>query len=553
MSFEKKLQSLRKAAGLNQEELAEELGVSRQAVSKWESGTTYPEMDKLILMTRLFKCTLDDLVNDEIKNPSVEGGEKKKQSSVDSLLEFITKSISMFNSMKLSSVIKCFLEIIVLVFMLMIFSSLVYAIIESVISSIFRASYYQIYVFFEGLLLFTLVILDSIITFQFYKIRYLDYYDKLVYQYEVKSFKKDKTDDNVLELKKEDKMEMNSEETSQMKARERIVIRDPNHKPLAFLSIFSKLVIFVYRALLRFITIPFVCLLIALTIFTVIVIYLISYNTIFIGVSIAGLASIVLTVLIIRTLSDDLFPKKYPIKIMTIIFLIFVVLGGIGIGVSIVSLNNIKFELIDTYTKVEKEYPYNDKLYLNFLENEGKHIVFEVNDLLDNILITYNYDNKYESVELVNFLGDENYLLLEHKYLNINPKEQIDEFLNNLKKNLIVGYEGGYITHCEIIASEKHIKQLISNISERESIYVKVTNEMGKKYYHVYSNPLYEESDVVCETNDFYKSCFNVMDDTYSGNIKYEYKNGKLLYDKERFICNKEGRNYRCRDVYEEN
>ena len=126
------------------------------------------------------------------------------------------------------------------------------------------------------------------------------------------------------------------------------------------------------------------------------------------------------------------------------------------------SLNNIKFEFIDTYTKVEKEYPYNDKLYFNFLENEGKHIVFEVNDLLDNVLITYNYDNKYDSVELVNFLGDENYLLLEHKYLNINPKEQIDEFLNNLKKNLIVGYEGGYITHCEIIASEKHIKQLIS-------------------------------------------------------------------------------------------
>lgn len=426
MSFEKKLQSLRKAAGLNQEELAEELGVSRQAVSKWESGTTYPEMDKLILMTRLFKCTLDDLVNDEIKNPSVEGGEKKKQSSVDSLLEFITKSISMFNSMKLSSVIKCFLEIIVLVFMLMIFSSLVYAIIESVISSIFRASYYQIYVFFEGLLLFTLVILDSIITFQFYKIRYLDYYDKLVYQYEVKSFKKDKTDDNVLELKKEDKMEMNSEETSQMKARERIVIRDPNHKPLAFLSIFSKLVIFVYRALLRFITIPFVCLLIALTIFTVIVIYLISYNAIFIGVSIASLASIVLTVLIIRTLSDDLFPKKYPIKIMAIIFLISVILGGIGVGFSIVSLNNIKFEFIDTYTKVEKEYPYNDKLYLNFLENRGNYIAFEVNDLLDNILINCNYDNKYESVELVNFLGDENYLLLEHKYLNINPKEQID-------------------------------------------------------------------------------------------------------------------------------
>lgn len=43
MSFEKKLQSLRKAAGLNQEELAEELGVSRQAVSKWESGLSFPK------------------------------------------------------------------------------------------------------------------------------------------------------------------------------------------------------------------------------------------------------------------------------------------------------------------------------------------------------------------------------------------------------------------------------------------------------------------------------------------------------------------------------
>ena len=48
MKFDEKLQKLRKASGMSQEVLADKLGVSRQAVSKWESGSSYPEMDKLI-------------------------------------------------------------------------------------------------------------------------------------------------------------------------------------------------------------------------------------------------------------------------------------------------------------------------------------------------------------------------------------------------------------------------------------------------------------------------------------------------------------------------
>ena len=54
MDFGMKLQSLRKEKGLSQEALAEKLHVSRQAVSKWESGAGYPEMDKLILISDLF-------------------------------------------------------------------------------------------------------------------------------------------------------------------------------------------------------------------------------------------------------------------------------------------------------------------------------------------------------------------------------------------------------------------------------------------------------------------------------------------------------------------
>ena len=45
------------------------LGVSRQAISKWESGKAYPEMDKLLMMCDLFGCTLDDLVLGDVRVP----------------------------------------------------------------------------------------------------------------------------------------------------------------------------------------------------------------------------------------------------------------------------------------------------------------------------------------------------------------------------------------------------------------------------------------------------------------------------------------------------
>lgn len=64
MKFEEKLQMLRKEKRLSQEGLAELLGVTRQSISKWESGQTYPEMEKLIILSELFGTTLDSLVKD---------------------------------------------------------------------------------------------------------------------------------------------------------------------------------------------------------------------------------------------------------------------------------------------------------------------------------------------------------------------------------------------------------------------------------------------------------------------------------------------------------
>ena len=65
MYFNEKLQLLRKDNNMTQEELAEKLYVSRTAVSKWESGKGYPNIDSLKNISRLFSVSIDELISDD--------------------------------------------------------------------------------------------------------------------------------------------------------------------------------------------------------------------------------------------------------------------------------------------------------------------------------------------------------------------------------------------------------------------------------------------------------------------------------------------------------
>ena len=67
MTFGEKLQALRKAQGLSQEELAQRINVSRQALSKWESGASVPDTENVIALSRLFGVSTDYLLLDEVK------------------------------------------------------------------------------------------------------------------------------------------------------------------------------------------------------------------------------------------------------------------------------------------------------------------------------------------------------------------------------------------------------------------------------------------------------------------------------------------------------
>lgn len=68
MEFNEKLQLLRRTRGISQEKLAEEIGVSRQVISKWEEGDEIPDMHDLMALSDWFNVSLDELLRDRI-NP----------------------------------------------------------------------------------------------------------------------------------------------------------------------------------------------------------------------------------------------------------------------------------------------------------------------------------------------------------------------------------------------------------------------------------------------------------------------------------------------------
>ena len=97
MDFDEKLQELRKQNHLTQEELADALYVSRTAISKWESGRGYPNIDSLKAIAKYFSVSLDELLSgDEIITIAEEDNKKKEKHFRDLVFGLLDCSILMF-------------------------------------------------------------------------------------------------------------------------------------------------------------------------------------------------------------------------------------------------------------------------------------------------------------------------------------------------------------------------------------------------------------------------------------------------------------------------
>lgn len=103
MKFGENLKNLRKGKNYSQDDLAEKMNVSRQSVSKWENGEAYPEMNNLLELCKIFKCKINDLVNDsildidalddEVKNTVVKlkKDEQKKMKGLSDTIRILAK------------------------------------------------------------------------------------------------------------------------------------------------------------------------------------------------------------------------------------------------------------------------------------------------------------------------------------------------------------------------------------------------------------------------------------------------------------------------------
>lgn len=83
MNLHEKIYELRKNEGYSQETLSEKLGVSRQSVSKWETGESVPEIDKIVALSKIFSVTTDYLLNDDYEDKTENETVKEDTVSVE--------------------------------------------------------------------------------------------------------------------------------------------------------------------------------------------------------------------------------------------------------------------------------------------------------------------------------------------------------------------------------------------------------------------------------------------------------------------------------------
>ena len=96
MEFNEKLQELRKRKGITQEELAESLYVSRTAISKWESGRGYPNIESLKAIAKFFSVTVDELLStDEVLTIAEEDNKQKEKTIRDLVYGLLDLSMAL--------------------------------------------------------------------------------------------------------------------------------------------------------------------------------------------------------------------------------------------------------------------------------------------------------------------------------------------------------------------------------------------------------------------------------------------------------------------------
>lgn len=451
MKFNEKLQKLRKENQMSQEQLADLLEVSRQAVSKWESGTTYPEMDKLLMLCKIFKCTLDELTNDDISDITVEEKEEnKKKNWLNIILEYLKKTIHMIQDMSLKSIISMIIKMLLVFIFLAALCVPVYGL-YLLGSSIFYTMGENIGKILSDVWIFLLMIsyatLSITVFFYTFKIQYLDTYNP---------------NKNLNTVKEQNSNEENADEKTKIQ----IVYKEVPTSSI--FQLFGKLCTYMCKTILFFMTIPFLIFFAVLFIALIILIYGLFYEIFYIGFLVAVIFSILLVFVIVKFLMEVLFSRK--INFPQMFKLVIISIAGIGISIGICLFEIADSKYLDSLpeqvekTSISKTILYKNNLYVSpntyFYPQdvyEYKLEYIEDNSLTDEIKIEVSYISGFQDPD---FIIRENSISIYPNRKNGNIKNIL---LHDLRKKEFHNYDLLYDIEVTVYGNKNIIKLLKNN------------------------------------------------------------------------------------------
>ena len=424
MKFCDKIVKLRKDRNLSQEQLAEKLNVSRQAVSKWESGISYPDMNKMLSICKILDCKLDELIDDGALGENVDKPSNIKFDLMDNLKDFlgyITNIYNMFYSMTFKEKIKCVFEMFFISIILMTVSLILLFISEGIINSIFNLFPYNVFfeklkMFFTTLILIVLFLVDAIVFFHLFKIRYLDYYVTIV----------DKTvSEKTIEIP-----------VNKNDAR-KIIIRDPKHSSQKFFEAFYKMIIFFVKVITLFLTLPFICLfLLGVFIFSISIYNGFVYNDIFFYIGICCIGLCLAFYIIIEMSYKFIFNIKQRLAILFYIGAIGVFVAGVGAGLTFTRYMSLNFTNPKQImlSKVEYVEDIDKKFYFNSLQPE-----FIEDEEVEGVKVEFNYPQGLEIY--LNDSEDQCVMGYYRKSYQGNGFQVYKEVMNEIKENKMLIFE----------------------------------------------------------------------------------------------------------------
>ena len=459
MNLADNLKKLRKDNNMSQEDLAEKLGVSRQSVSKWESGQAYPEMDKVLQLCKLFNLNINDLLNEDINEVKEKNDKSNKYNKyVDDFLNFITKTVELFGSLRFRDKIRLLLEEVFLILVMFGIYYVLGDIFTSVFSFVFNINKVGsvIYALFNCVYSIAYLIIAIIVLVHIFKLRYLDYY-KIVDKEDLK------VDNDEKDIEIEEDKEEDDKKNTILKKEEKIIIRDDKHSSYSFLKGLANIFVFFIKIILFFILIGFISAFIANVICLILIFMIINNGLLFSGLLIGGLGSLLFITVIAYIIYYIIVNKKIRYKLSGLLFLISFLLLGIGIGLGITSIKNIEVIGLDgdRVSVVSKTFKMSDDLYIE----DGYYYKVEYieEDRKDILVITKKVGNQpIEISKDTNYRGDK-YISFYEEDFNLDNIKQIIEDLNHKKV-----YDFNHVI--EIHASKKNIAKLIETREKIDKI-----------------------------------------------------------------------------------